>query len=449
MAVPSGKYHCSKMIEVELNKAVILGNGAEIARYAAYSSETTPVFWLKGNFSQLVGLTFSSSRIRSETASPNGVVLLGHRDMLSSHANVNYCTLRNVRISGATPYGRTDGSNDSVLVVQNPQFNGFTSYFHNLSNILLENANVGLELRGWANGLTGGNIHGYRLGNTTAGTAAFLWVRGALDNTMSDFFFHQSSGSTGMIMEELDNTANGGNIHSPAYSSFKGLVFEQGGASAKGLVATAGTGNYIEMRENVAEGSTYSTDFAKDNIVIRNRSITTKDITAANLSSSERATFMGEVAREDESSGFTIVSETQFYLTDLLENTVYKLIDIDMLNNSRSVMVEIDCATRLKGIGGGGGGCKVVYRISRSGAVTSDGIMNFRSGGAIPQLAFIAGNVATLALKIPNNGTTTTGHVMTGTIKIVGRKDSIYAPTYYTAPSTITGTTDMGENTLP
>lgn len=264
--VPSGTYRCDAMIELNTNKTLELAGGAILQRYSAHSASTDPVVWVKGSNASLFGAGQSASNIVSQNRAPKGVVRLGHKDMTESHANVTYCTLRDFCIVGAVAYGQTTGSPDACLYMPNPQFSGLTSYFHTICNLRLAQANYGMWMHGWANGNTISNIQGIKLGNTTLGanTNAFIYCQGALDNSFSGAFFHDSPDSIGLLVNTMDNTGGGGSLHVPAYNSWRGIVCEQGGASALGLKTLSGSTSYYEIKDNVSGGNSLHATFASE-----------------------------------------------------------------------------------------------------------------------------------------------------------------------------------------
>jgi hypothetical protein len=271
VVVPPGTYRCDMMIELLTGKTLQLMGGTTLIRKAAHSTSTEPVVWMKGSDSSFFGSGQATSNVFTENRAPRGVVSLGHKDMSESHGNVTYCTLKDMTISGAVVYGQTTGQPDVALQMANPQFSGLASYFHNVTGLRVQNANIGIWLLGWANANTITNIQGYRLGNTTLGVNrnVFIACSGALDNAISNVFFHQSPNSIGLLVEELDNTPAGGNLHKPEYNSFSGMVFEQGGISALAVKATTPFGaNFYEIRNNTAGGSSLAPNFRDFNVFI-------------------------------------------------------------------------------------------------------------------------------------------------------------------------------------
>lgn len=270
--VPPGNYACYEIIEIGTEQTLELAGGATVFR-PAIANSTDPVVWIKGRHCGVFGAGQSQSIIRSEKRAPKGVVRLGHKDMTESHNNVTYNTLRDLQISGSKPYGQTSGDPDVALYMPNPQFINsqspdvpLASYFHNINGLKLENANYGIWLHGWANGNTISNIQGYRIGNIKSGHNAFIFDNGAMENAISNCFFHKSPDSIGLYIAPFDNTAvKGGHIHRNYASSYRGLIFEQGGPSAKGLVSRSSTYSFFEIRHNVAGGNDVEDGFFETN----------------------------------------------------------------------------------------------------------------------------------------------------------------------------------------
>lgn len=265
--IPTGTYRCDAMIEINAGKTLQLAPGATLSRLSAHSASTDPVVWIKGSNAALIGAGQRLSTIVTQNRAPKGVVRLGHKDMTESHANVNYCTLNGFSIRGSTANGQTTGDLDVCLYMPNPQFSGLTSYFHNVSDLALEDANFGLWLHGFANANLISKLQGYRLGNTTLGvnTNAMIFISGAQDNSISQFFFHQSTDSIGVLVDTADNSPNGGVIHYADYNTVNGGVCEQGGASALGLKAIACNNSYFQFLDNVAGGNNLFANFFNNN----------------------------------------------------------------------------------------------------------------------------------------------------------------------------------------
>jgi hypothetical protein len=269
--VPPGTYRCDAMVEVTTGRVLQLMGGATLIRKSANSTSIDPVVWVKGAGAGILGAGQNACTIKSENRAPKGVVRLGHKDMTESHDNVTYCSLHGFTAVGAVSNGQTTGDPDVALYMPNPQFGGKVSYYHDISGLRLQNANFGLWLHGWANGNTINNIQGYGIGNVTLGANknAFIYCNGALDNAVSNCMFGNGANSIGLLIDNFDNTANGGSVHSVFANSFRGMVFEQGGASAVGVRSiVAGGSGFYEIRHNTAGGNSLPTGFTDSNIFI-------------------------------------------------------------------------------------------------------------------------------------------------------------------------------------
>lgn len=428
--VPTGTYRCNTMIELNANKVLELMGGASLRRYAATSASQDPVVWMKGSEASFFGAGQSNSFVVSENRSPKGVVRLGHKDMTESHANVLYCTLQDMTISGAVAYGQTTGSPDVALSMPNPQFNGLASYFHNITGLKVQAANYGIWMQGWANANTISHIQGYLIGNTTMTASfgdAFIYIDGALDNAISDCFFHFSPDTTGLKVTSADNTGGGGILHVPYANSCKGLVFEQGGANAFGCKISSGTGSFYEVKDNCAQGNQVFSTFSDGNILF-----------AINSAQSTWSATQGQ--RNNAVTGGLIGYERYVAYTGLAENTTYKVADIPV-GTQAGATIEIDFyANGASGIAYQGGG-KVVYQLSRTsgGTLTGSGILSRYSGGIKPCDPIIVGGVATIVFKVDNNGTGVNTFQLGIDIKITTPGVYSGAPTVYTT-TTASGT---------
>lgn len=301
VVVEGGVFRCDSMIELTTGKTLQLLGDTTLVRKAANSTSTDPVVWIKGSSASFFGAGMATSTVKSENRSPKGVVRIGHKDMTESHGNVNYCSLQNMTVVGAVANGQTTGEPDIAVYMPNPQFGGLTSYFHNLLGVRVMDANFGIYLHGNANANTISSIHGYRIGNTTLGANknVFIYCHGAKDNTVSTCFFHASANSIGLLVDNCDNTINGGSISTVYANSWKGMVFEQGGASAYGLKSLVfGGRSYYEIISNVALGNSVPAGFTDNNILVNGigSGISGSEISFGAVTSSGNVTATGKVS---------------------------------------------------------------------------------------------------------------------------------------------------------
>lgn len=412
--VPPGTYRCDSMIELNSYRTLELGGGANLVRKSAHSASTNPVIWVKGNGGSIIGAGQSSSNIRSENKSPNGVVLIGHWSMTESHGNVLYNTLRDFGITGCAEYGQTSGAPDIALHIQNPQFNGLAVYFQNISGLFLGYANYGLWLHAWANGNTINNLQFYKVGDNTVNGGAAIYDNGSLDNAISDVFVHFSPNAVGILMEQCNNTANGGAIHSTFATSYKGIVCEQGGASALGLKAMDGSVGscYFEVRHNVSGGNQADADFGKRNTFI-------------GLGSYGQGIYDQGMTRSQRVGTLTNLTTTvhkEFYgnLNGLTESNQYKVFDLAIGTNNSGAIVEISFAAwSAAGINWAGGGSLMVSvnRKQDGSTVVKTLRYNTDAGGNFCEPTTSSG-ITSFVYQVPNNGTGTSVFGIGFTIKV-------------------------------
>ena len=243
--VPDGAFSCGEMIEINQSKTLILSGKTTIQRPLSAIS-TDPVIWVKGNHASVIGKG-TSSIIRSFKDSPRGVVRLGHKDDTESHSDVLYCSLLDFSIYGQQNYGKVSGDPDVCLYMNNPQIGGRASYFHQVRNILFSAANIGIWLRNNANANTMSQLQFLRLGGNDSGVEnAAIFLNGAKENMISQFFFHFSPDGNCILFDNAPTTNTELNI-------ITNWVAEPstGGGNAKGMVVrTIGNGNYVQGVNN-------------------------------------------------------------------------------------------------------------------------------------------------------------------------------------------------------
>lgn len=391
ITVPAGNWRVDGMIELAGLQKLRLEAGATLRRYAANSASTDPVVWIKGSQAVFSGAGQASSFVLSENRAPKGVVRLGHKDMTESHANVTYCVLRDMTISGAIAYGQITGAADVALYMPNPEIGGIASYFHDVSGLRLQNANIGMHLHGWANGNLIRSIHGINIGNATlsAGdTNTFILVDGALDNVISGAFFHASPDSIGMVVRQCDNTGTpGGSLHQPYASSYTGIVCEQGGASAIGLKTTTSGDSYFEVRHNTAGGNNLHANFYNDGNVLFGLGA---DVQFKSLRADSGLILDRTLRRVHSGTAGENITKNLFTLPALsnTQGAVVKL-DLTMRNgplDRRLVVSEIYALNMTGGvltatlIGGGRTGTGDTFNFSMSGGTATGRLVTFNNG---------------------------------------------------------------------
>lgn len=265
------------MIELSADKVLVLGPLGGLTRTNDLTS-TDPVVWLKGTDAAIFGHGMRTV-IKTENRAPLGVVRIGHADMTASHANVNFCTVKDVWIAGMQQNGQTTGDNDAAMMICNPQFSGLTSYFHTLDNVGLVNANYGLWLRGFANANKINNIHMQKIGNATLDAIA-LYLHGALDNAITNVFVHSSTNVTCIKFLDLDNTGAGGSNHVASFNNLVNFQAEPGGSSEFLVAGTddAGVSNYVQGAANTASFGSQTDLWREQNTIVTAQLVKFKDI---------------------------------------------------------------------------------------------------------------------------------------------------------------------------
>jgi hypothetical protein len=273
--VTEGRYIIGAMVELGLGGVGQRGfecqAGVEFAR--TDTAITTPLFWLKADDVFLIGANLSSCRISTAARCPDGIVLIGHRDMATSHANLNNCRLSGFRISGPINYGQTTGNPDVAVKLCNPQLSGLASYFHRVENIRAQAVNYGFHLQGFANGNFLNNLEGWYIGNGTLSShRAFMFFDGAQQNQLFGCFFHFSPGSTCWKFRDYDNTGvPGGFNHVCLLNTLDGQC-EQDPTPSGGIgidapdVGCTGSVNSLILRDNCPSNN-IGTTFALNNTV--------------------------------------------------------------------------------------------------------------------------------------------------------------------------------------
>lgn len=423
--VPPGTYRCDTMINLNSSKTLQLAGGATLRR-TTDTTNTDPVIWVRGNSAALIGAGQTTSNIQSQNKAPKGVVLVGHWSMTESHANVVYNSLRDFGITGQNSQGQTTGDPDTALMIQNPQLGGLVVYFQTITGLRVSNANYGIWLRGWANGNTISNIQGYRLGDETVNGGAMVFDNGGLDNSFVGAFFHQSANSIGLKMEELDNTANGGAVHTTYATSYSNFVCEQGGASARGIFANDGTVSscFFDVRHNTDGGNVLDSGFNDRNTFFGLGSYrTTVKALAANP---KELSFLND----DDSE--VLVRERGYRLTGMGENTYYKLLTVADSTSSNNTLVELTIADAWGSVITTNQGEKALFAINRNGARTTTvqllehnkmGGSSLGKGLVIPD---VSGNTVTFSYRTGNNGTATTNQSVRVMARVIGSGSTTY-----------------------
>lgn len=226
---------------------------------------TTPVM-LTGNVTliidgQIISKTSTAIHINGSNNSINsngngkiignkldcGILIGGENKTVSS----NYNRIENINI---------DGFEEGIRIYNN-QLNSLTTYFNIITNLFINNCNIGIGLYGNANAEQISKIVFTNCGtnNTNYGAIVCRNINSQfpLDNSITQIFHHASQNAYTLNIEKIN------------YSLFYGIISEQGGTTAKSIVITdsSSTGNQFFVISNVAGFRSLPSNFFTKNIV--------------------------------------------------------------------------------------------------------------------------------------------------------------------------------------
>ena len=255
--VPKGTYIISQTIEIK--KHLYLETGVQIIRRKT-SNNNGPIFYLNNNYAFVEGAS-KSVLIKSEKESPEGIIKIGHFNDQIKGSNILYCTVQNLTIKGVQ---NEEGNSVGVLLF-NAQIAGdkfTTSYFHTIRDLVIQNFNTGINLKGHSNANSISNVLFFNVGKGPDDEA--ILFQGALENRVYDFFHHFSPDAVTVRMVDYKNIT-------PMFNYIFGGISEQGGKKALCADIQSGKFNVIDINCNVYRGSKTHSDFKKDKNVILTR----------------------------------------------------------------------------------------------------------------------------------------------------------------------------------
>lgn len=245
--IPTGTYRLDGMVTVK--SSVHIEAGTTIIRKSSLSNSTEPMFWLNTSYATLIGED-KSVKIISENISPNGVIKIGHLDASDTKKNINFCEVRNLFIKGAA---KDKAKNNTGVLIFNSQGNGSikSSYFHTLRNLIIQQFNTGIHLKGLANANSISGIVFNRVGKSNNDYA--LIIDGAMENRIYDVFHHHSKEANTIIIRDFTHELSGKSI-TPVFNDIFGVVSEPGGTQSRCFVAKSGKYNKIRIGCNCKAG---------------------------------------------------------------------------------------------------------------------------------------------------------------------------------------------------
>lgn len=255
--VPKGIYRIDETIEIR--NVLFLESGVTIIRKKE-AKNNQPIFWLSKSFSSLKGAD-KSATIKTQIPLPEGIIKIGHKNQDWKSRNILYCEVSSLFIVGP---GATDENENTAIFLFSSQEkkdkNVRASFFHTVNNLVIQEFDIGILLRGPANANSISNIILNRVGKGTSDYAIVL--EGAMENRIYDLFHHFSPNSTTFLLDDYKG-------YNPVFNNIFSAISEQGGKDACCLEARSGAYNKINISCNTLVGPKLMQKFkSKKNKVI-------------------------------------------------------------------------------------------------------------------------------------------------------------------------------------
>ena len=275
IVIPSGVYNVNGTIIVKTNQRLVLQNNVTLQRPRTVNS-TKPVVYLQGSFATVSGMG-ASSIIRSFKNSPNGVVCIGHANLDDKFSSSIYNTFDNIRIIGMSSYGDNDKTRDIGVWIPNAQLSG-ANYFNIISNLFIEDVDIGIQLDGNSNANSISTIQLTRVGNEPNDYG--ILINGGQENRIYDVFHHFSPDVNATIgLKELSYK---GKNYEPNFNYISAVISEPSGYSSC-LEIEAGRWNYFSVVCNNSAPDKITVDMlTSHNTLIRNGALTNERIVTSN-----------------------------------------------------------------------------------------------------------------------------------------------------------------------
>lgn len=238
--VPPGQYNIAGSIVVQDGQSMSVDPTAVLRRHLG--GATTPVLYVLyvGNTDGAsVSTNYSGGQIVDNADSPDGVVVLGHKDNSDTH-NAWWWRFTDVSISARSNPG------DITILVPSGQLNhgSIANYFGTIANVNIYGGDTCMLLAEYANAHNISNVQFWNCGTYA------LELRGAYANNIMNFFVHTGS-KNGLVGVALKNAASGS--FPSTKNSIANFTDESGGsADATIFVDTNAFTNFIQGSQNTA-----------------------------------------------------------------------------------------------------------------------------------------------------------------------------------------------------
>jgi hypothetical protein len=393
--IPAGDFHIhgTLIMNKDQKGRLHLLEGARLLKPAS-ASNSDPVVWICGYGQELSGANRWSSQITSQRPSPRGVVSLGYADMSDPVARgIYYDAISTLNLSGAGV--AETGSANIVLYMANPEVSSKPSYFHNIDSLIIRQANIGMQLEGFANGNIITDIQFIYIGTGKYLEGASIKLKATdgkypLENSFSNVI--QGGLSSGAYFLYFDGKTYG--------NMFTNAIAEPGGTTGNEsvfahVVGTEHTNNVISGFPNTRGGYGFPTWFYDVNTVQLGPEIYN------GLTNSKIVNTRNYVLNN-------LYSHKNFYIDNLAENTAYEVVRIPKADfGNRVYFVELTVLTSYFGsaipifIDVAKATFRIKKPVSGSVSIVLDSLTEEIDTIVIP---FESGNDIVFGLKVFNNG---------------------------------------------
>lgn len=258
---------------VTKNKMIKIQGSSVIIRLSSMSSDENPVIWLEDEATALIGET-GRSGVRSQSPTPEGVVLIGAETLSEFSKNMFQCRINSISVQGHVSGGATSGTPTHCIKINAPQYSNETAcYFHRLTNIKVDNANYGISLNGFANANYLAQIFGQNLGSELDIGGALIWFNGAQETNIHGLFLHTSPNTAAIKSSTMTQPVAPFGVRVPGFNHCYGIIAEQGTGGRTLVIEDETSNNMFFVGKNSPLASTYPPNFfdaASNNTVFEN-----------------------------------------------------------------------------------------------------------------------------------------------------------------------------------
>jgi hypothetical protein len=256
--VPPGQYNIAGSITIQNGQSMIVDPTAVLHRHTA--GATLPmiyVLYVGSAGGASMSTNYSGGQIVDNADSPNGVVVLGHKNDDDTH-NAWWWRFTDVSISANSNAG------DITILVPSGQLKhgSIANYFGTISNVNIAGGDICMLLSEYANAHNINNIQFWNCATYA------LELRGAYGNNITNFFIHTGY-KKGLIGVALKDSKS--NSFSTTKNSISNFTDESGGSTDATLFVDSNAfSNFIQGSQNTVRTGTI---LNQNNMIILNGGI--------------------------------------------------------------------------------------------------------------------------------------------------------------------------------